>query len=43
MNAPADSYPLGFDVDYPDRPLDRLTTFFRLFTVIPYSRSSWPS
>lgn len=35
MNAPADSYPLRFDVDYPDRPLDRLTTFFRLFTVIP--------
>ncbi|MCY3665886.1 MAG: DUF4389 domain-containing protein [Gemmatimonadetes bacterium] len=35
MNAPADSYPLRFDVDYPDRPLNRLTTFFRLFTVIP--------
>ena len=35
MNAPADPYPLRFDVDYPDRPLDRLTTFFRLFTVIP--------
>jgi hypothetical protein len=28
-------YPLTFSVDYPDRPLDRLTTFFRLFTVIP--------
>ena len=35
MNAPADSSPLRFDVDYPDRPLNRLTTFFRLFTVIP--------
>ena len=35
MNAPADPYPLRFDVDYPDRPLDRVTTFFRLFTVIP--------
>ena len=35
MNAPTDSYPLRFDVDYPDRPLNRLTTFFRLFTVIP--------
>ena len=35
MNAPADSYPLRFDVDYPDRPRNRLTTFFRLFTVIP--------
>lgn len=29
------SYPLRFAVDYPDRPLNRLTTFFRLFTVIP--------
>src|SRR5690349_20346093 len=29
------SYPVHFDVDYPDRPLNRLTTFFRIFTVIP--------
>ena len=29
------SYPVNFSVDYPDRPLDRLTSFFRLFTVIP--------
>ncbi|MDO8688837.1 MAG: DUF4389 domain-containing protein [Dehalococcoidia bacterium] len=29
------SYPVSFSVDYPDRPLDRLTTFFRIFTVIP--------
>ena len=28
-------YPLTFSVDYPDRELNRLTTFFRLFTVIP--------
>ncbi len=28
-------YPVTFAVEYPDRPLDRLTTFFRLFTVIP--------
>src|SRR6266536_3465086 len=28
-------YPVQFSVDYPDRPLNRLTTFFRLFTVIP--------
>jgi hypothetical protein len=28
-------YPLTFSVDYPDRPLDRLSTFFRIFTVIP--------
>lgn len=25
-----DGYPVRFDVDYPDRPLDRVTTFFRL-------------
>jgi uncharacterized protein DUF4389 len=30
-----DEYPLRFSVDYPDRPLDRLTTAFRIFTVIP--------
>jgi hypothetical protein len=28
-------YPVRFSVDYPDRPLDRLTTAFRIFTVIP--------
>src|SRR2546422_121387 len=28
-------YPVTYEVDYPDRPLNRLTTFFRLFTVIP--------
>jgi hypothetical protein len=28
-------YPATLDIDYPDRPLDRLTTFFRIFTVIP--------
>jgi hypothetical protein len=28
-------YPLTFSVDYPDRQLNRLTTFFRIFTVIP--------
>jgi len=28
-------YPVRFNVDYPDRPLNRLTTFFRLFTSIP--------
>jgi len=32
MNEP---YPVKFSVDYPDRPLDRLTTAFRIFTVIP--------
>jgi hypothetical protein len=29
------SYPVSFSVDYPDRDLDRVTTFFRIFTVIP--------
>jgi Domain of unknown function (DUF4389) len=28
-------YPVTFSVDYPDRPLDRLTSAFRIFTVIP--------
>ena len=31
----APSYPATLDVDYPDRPLNRLTTFFRVFTIIP--------
>ena len=30
-----DDHPVQFAVDYPDRPLDRLTTAFRIFTVIP--------
>jgi hypothetical protein len=30
-----DQYPVQFSVEYPDRSLDRLTTFFRIFTVIP--------
>jgi hypothetical protein len=29
------TYPVQFSVDYPDRPLDRLTTFFRLIVAIP--------
>jgi hypothetical protein len=28
-------YPVQFSVDYPDRPLNRLTTFFRIFVAIP--------
>src|SRR6266516_225028 len=28
-------HPVRFAVDYPDRELDRLTTAFRIFTVIP--------
>jgi len=31
MNA----YPVDFSVDYPDRELNRLTTAFRVFTIIP--------
>jgi Domain of unknown function (DUF4389) len=30
-----DEHPVRFSVDYPDRPLNRLTTAFRIFTVIP--------
>lgn len=29
------TYPVQFSVEYPDRPLDRVTTFFRLFVAIP--------
>src|SRR3954470_20555790 len=29
------AYPLEFDVEYPDRALNRLTSAFRVFTVIP--------
>jgi Domain of unknown function (DUF4389) len=28
-------YPVSFSVEYPDRDLDRLTTFFRILTLIP--------
>ena len=33
--AVASDYPVRYDVDYPDRELNRLTTFFRIFTAIP--------
>lgn len=29
------AYPMTLSIDYPDRNLNRLTTFFRLFTIIP--------
>jgi hypothetical protein len=32
---PGDDYPVQYAVVYPDRQLNRLTTFFRIFTVIP--------
>jgi hypothetical protein len=33
MEQPA--YPVQFSIDYPDRTLNRLTTFFRIFVAIP--------
>jgi len=36
MTATAEEqYPVQFSVDYPDRPLNRLTTLLRIFTAIP--------
>ena len=35
MSARQDEYPLRFSVDYPERDLNRVTTLFRLFMVIP--------
>ncbi len=32
---PEKHYPLTFSVDYPDRELNRLSTFFRVFAIIP--------
>ena len=29
------AYPVRFSVDYPDRTLDRATTFFRIVVAIP--------
>lgn len=49
--APAMPYPVSLSVDYPDRDLNRLTTFFRIVTVIPigiilgllsYGFAEWP-
>jgi hypothetical protein len=31
----SDDYPVDYDVEYPDRPLNRVTTLLRVFTVIP--------
>lgn len=35
VNTGPNPYPVTFSVDYPERKLNRLTTFFRIFTVIP--------
>jgi hypothetical protein len=32
---PQNPYPLTFSVDYPDRPLNRLSSFFRFLWIIP--------
>src|SRR6266487_3574794 len=35
MASAANPYPVNLSVDYPDRPLNRVTTLLRIFTVIP--------
>ena len=35
MDHPAPAYALTLDIAYPDRPLNRLTSAFRIFTLIP--------
>ncbi len=35
MSETLSSYPVNLSIDYPDRNLNRLTTFFRIFTAIP--------
>jgi len=35
MSTAPSSYPVQLSVDYPDRDLNRVTTAFRLFTIIP--------
>jgi hypothetical protein len=36
-----EAYPVRFTVDYPDRPLNRLTTGFRIFVAIPILIVLW--
>ena len=35
MSQQADQYPIQLDVDYPDRPLNRFSSFFRVIFIIP--------
>ncbi|MFC1967175.1 DUF4389 domain-containing protein [Chloroflexota bacterium] len=35
VTSSASAYPANLNVDYPDRKLNRLTSFFRIFTIIP--------
>lgn len=37
MAISSEEYPVKLSIDYPDRPLNRLTSFFRIFTIIPIS------
>ena len=46
---PPPAYPVNLSVEYPDRPLDRLSTAFRIFVAIPImivlgavSGTTWP-
>jgi len=35
MDAPNSRYPVNLMVEYPERPLNRLSTFFRIFAIVP--------
>jgi len=35
IDSPTQAYPVEFSVDYPDRPLNRVTTAFRIVVAIP--------
>ena len=35
MTKTSTAYPISLSIDYPDRKLNRLTTFFRIFMLIP--------
>jgi hypothetical protein len=35
IESTANAYPVQFSVDYPNRPLNRLTTAFRIFVAVP--------
>ena len=35
MSQTLNTYPASLSIDYPDRNLNRLTSFFRIFTIIP--------
>jgi hypothetical protein len=35
METMTPNHPVGFDVEYPDRPLDRVSSFFRLLFAVP--------